>query len=244
MIRLILNTDIIFSNYPLLLDLIISKAQEREKLTVTYANSYICLTAAGSNDFRDSLRKFDLVHADGIAVHFASKFLYGSSKELERVNGTDLYGLLFSDERDVKIFIFGGPENSAEILREKFSSGGRFCGNIHNPGDIVTDLGKINDSNADILLVALGTPRQEEWIIKYKDVLNVPVIIAAGSGIDYYTGAKRRAPAFIRKAGMEWLFRLFLEPTRLWKRYLLLNPFFIFKVLLQKVNLKQNQANT
>ncbi|HWQ81220.1 MAG TPA: WecB/TagA/CpsF family glycosyltransferase [Ignavibacteria bacterium] len=244
MIRRILNTDITFSNYKLLLDLILSKAQSREKLTVTYANSYICITAAGSNDFRDSLRQFDLVHADGIAVHFASKFLYGSSKELERVNGTDLYGLLFSDKRDVKIFIFGGPENCAEILKEKFDRGRRFCGNIHSPGEEPADIKTINNVQPDILLVALGTPKQEEWIIKYKDMLNVPVIIATGSGIDYFTGVKSRAPSFVRKAGLEWLFRLFSEPGRLWKRYLLLNPFFIFKVVLQKVNLMQNKANT
>lgn len=242
MIRRILNTDVTFSNYKLLLDLIISKAQSREKLTVTYANSYICITAAASNDFRDSLRQFDLVHADGIAVHFASKFLYGSSKELERVNGTDLYGLLFSDKRDVRIFIFGGPGNSADILKEKF--GNKFCGNIHIPGDEPADIKTINIVQPDILLVALGTPKQEEWIVKNKDILNVPVIIATGSGIDYYTGAKRRAPFFVRKAGLEWLFRLFSEPIRLWKRYLLLNPFFMFKVVLQKANLKQNKANT
>ncbi len=243
MIRRILNTDIAFSNYKLLLDLIISKAQSREKLTVTYANSYICLTAAGSDDFKDSLRQIDLVHADGIAVHFASRFLYGSSKELERVNGTDLYGLLFSDKRDVRIFIFGGPGNSADILKEKFG-GSKFCGNIHIPGDESADIKTINTVQPDILLVALGTPKQEEWIVKNKDILNVPVIIAAGSGIDYYTGAKRRAPFFVRKAGLEWLFRLFSEPTRLWKRYLLLNPFFIFKIVLQKANLMQNKANT
>ena len=243
MIRRVLNTDITFSNYKSLIDLIVCKAQAREKLTVTYANSYICITAAGNNEFRDFLQKFDLVHADGIAVHFASKVLYGSYLELERVNGTDLYGLLFSDKRDVKIFVFGGPENCTDILREKFDCE-KFCGNMHRPGNSSADIKTINDIQPDILLVALGTPKQEEWIVQNKDVLNVPVIIATGSGIDYYTGTKRRAPSCIRKAGLEWLFRLLSEPVRLWKRYLILNPFFIFKVLLQKVNLLQNKANT
>ncbi len=243
MIRRVLNTDITFSNYKSLIDLIVSKAQAGEKLTVTYANSYICISAERSKNFRKSLQEFDLVHADGIAVHTAAKFLYKSSLEFERVNGTDLYGFLFSDKRDVKIFVFGGPENCTDILREKFGSE-KFCGNIHRPGDPPADIKSINDIQPGILLVALGTPKQEEWIIQNKDVLNVPVIIATGSGIDYYTGTKRRAPSFIRKAGMEWLFRLFSEPVRLWKRYLLLNPFFIFKVVRQKVNLLQNKANT
>lgn len=242
--RSILNTGITFSNYESLVNLIISKAQNKEKLAVTYANSYICVSACGSIVLRESLSKFDLVHADGVAVHFAVKFLYNSSEEFERVNGTDLYGRLFAYKGKLNIFIFGGPENCAEILKEKFKRGCRFCGNIHTPGELSKDIETINKSGSDVLLVALGTPEQEDWIIKNKDILNVPVIIATGSGIDYYTGAKRRAPSIIRKAGMEWFFRLLSEPGRLWKRYLLLNPLFIFKVIMQKVNLIQNKANT
>ena len=96
----------------------------------------------------------------------------------------------------------------------------------------------INASKADILLIGMGTPKQDYWLWKYYQELHVPVMMTVGAGIRFLSGEKRRAPKVLRKAHMEWLFRLFQEPRRLWRRYLLGIPKFMFYILLQKVGWK------
>ena len=238
----ILNTEITFTDYDTLFRLIYDNAEQRKKFTVAYANSYLCNYVLKHDMLNDCLSKFDLVHADGIGVHLASKFLYRQKEHWERVNGTDLYFKLLSDERKTGFFILGGPEKTVELLEGKF--GDKVYGFIYQITDNENDIDTINKSGADILLVALGTPEQETWIIKNKDKINVPVIIAVGSGIDYLTGRKKRAPLIMRKTGLEWFFRLIQEPLRLWKRYLIINPVFIFKIVRQKVNLLTKTVNT
>lgn len=239
--RKILNTDVDFRGYDELKSLILGKISSREKLTVTYANSHVCVTALNNSELSGCLGGFDVVHPDGIAVYAAHKFLYRPGKNARRVNGTDLYNLLFT-EGGFSCFIIGGPEDAEGRIKNKFSKV-NVRGHLYKlAGSSVVE--SVNKSGADILFVALGTPVQEKWIIENKDALKVPVIIATGSGIDIVSGKKHRAPAFMRKAGLEWLFRLFSEPRRLWKRYLIMNPVFIFKVIGQKLKLNLKQGNT
>ncbi|MDD5361699.1 MAG: WecB/TagA/CpsF family glycosyltransferase [Ignavibacteria bacterium] len=240
----ILNTEITFTVYPVILQMILEKTEKKEKFTVAYANSYLCNYSLKDKSLDECLRKFDLVHADGIAVHIASKFLHKQTERTERVNGTDLYFKLFTGDKSYNYFILGGPEKTKEILGKKFGKNSKICGFLFKPMNQEGDISIINASGADILLVALGTPDQEAWIIKNKDKINVPVIIATGSGIDYLAGVKKRAPNFIRNLGLEWLFRLFQEPARLWNRYIIQNPIFIFKIIKQKVNLIIKKENT
>ena len=92
-------------------------------------------------------------------------------------------------------------------------------------------------SNSDILFIGLGTPFQELWLSKFNNTIDIPVQIAVGSGIDFISGNIKRAPKIMQKLGFEWLFRLFIEPKRLWKRYILGIPIFIFQLLLFKLKL-------
>jgi N-acetylglucosaminyldiphosphoundecaprenol N-acetyl-beta-D-mannosaminyltransferase len=96
---------------------------------------------------------------------------------------------------------------------------------------------KIRISNSDILFIGLGTPFQELWLSKFNNTIDIPVQIAVGSGIDFISGNIKRAPKIMQKLGFEWLFRLFIEPKRLWKRYILGIPIFIFQLLLFKLKL-------
>jgi N-acetylglucosaminyldiphosphoundecaprenol N-acetyl-beta-D-mannosaminyltransferase len=79
-----------------------------------------------------------------------------------------------------------------------------------------------------ILWVGLGAPKQELWMAKMSGALDVPVMLGVGAGIDYLGGAKPSAPTFLRHVGLEWLFRLAMEPRRLWRRYLLGNSAFVY----------------
>ncbi len=92
----------------------------------------------------------------------------------------------------------------------------------------------INDSRPDILVVGMGMPLQERWILENIEKLDVPVLLNAGSCFDFVAGAKSRCPRWMGQAGMEWLFRLLLEPRRLWRRYLIGNPRFMLRVLFSR----------
>ena len=93
-----------------------------------------------------------------------------------------------------------------------------------------TVIEKINTCLPDILLVGLGTPVQEQWIDRNQSKLAAPVVWAVGAVMDFIAGAVPRAPRWMREHGLEWLFRLWLEPGRMWKRYILGNPLFILRV--------------
>ena len=86
---------------------------------------------------------------------------------------------------------------------------------------------QINDSEADIVWVGLSTPKQERWMAAHRRRLNAPALIGVGAAFDMHAGNISRAPSFIRRTGFEWMYRLVLEPRRLWRRYLANNPAFV-----------------
>jgi N-acetylglucosaminyldiphosphoundecaprenol N-acetyl-beta-D-mannosaminyltransferase len=102
---------------------------------------------------------------------------------------------------------------------------------------VALTLERITDAAPDILFVGLGTPKQEYWIHENHQRLGIPISIGIGASIDFVSGMVRRAPAWMQKTGGEWLFRLFVEPRRLWKRYLVGNPRFMYQVLRQRLGL-------
>ena len=91
---------------------------------------------------------------------------------------------------------------------------------------------QIRGSGAKLVLLGLGCPRQEVWAYEYREALSMPVL-AVGAAFDYHSGRLRRPPAALQRLGLEWAFRLSLEPRRLWRRYLLLNPYFVLMVVCQ-----------
>ena len=92
----------------------------------------------------------------------------------------------------------------------------------------------IQDAKPDILFIGLGTPKQENWADKYKDICKVPVLIGIGASFEFVAGMVKRAPVWMQKAGWEWFWRLMMEPGRLWKRYLVDDMQFFWLVLKQK----------
>jgi N-acetylglucosaminyldiphosphoundecaprenol N-acetyl-beta-D-mannosaminyltransferase len=90
---------------------------------------------------------------------------------------------------------------------------------------------EINGSSADILLVGMGTPTQEKWIVRYGDQLDAPVIWAVGALFDFVSGKLPRGPRWMTDHGLEWLCRLAAEPRKLWRRYLIGNPLFLLRIM-------------
>ncbi len=94
---------------------------------------------------------------------------------------------------------------------------------------------RINAAAPDVLWVGLGAPKQEYWAADHESRLNVPLILPVGAAFDFYSGRIRRAPDWMRRIGLEWLFRLATEPRRLWRRYLMTNGQFMLLVLKEEV---------
>ena len=98
---------------------------------------------------------------------------------------------------------------------------------------------EINASGADVVWVGVGSPKQEYWMARMRPLLQAPVLIGVGAAFDFHSGAVRQAPRWMQSSGLEWLFRLASEPRRLWRRYLVDNPWFLFAIAMQGMGLKR-----
>jgi N-acetylglucosaminyldiphosphoundecaprenol N-acetyl-beta-D-mannosaminyltransferase len=188
-------------------------------------------------DLEQSVLAADAIGADGVPVVWAS-WLLGNPLP-GRVNGTDLmYKLLEkADEKGYRIFFFGARD---EVLQQVLARvrtcypGVEIAGSQHGyfrPEDEPAIVRKIRASNADILFIGFGTPKKELWVGRYLQEMQVSVCHGVGGSFDVFAGIVQRAPLWMQKSGLEWLFRLCQEPTRLWKRYLVTNTVFTLLVL-------------
>lgn len=185
--------------------------------------------------YRAALEDF-LILPDGVGVDIASKVAYGS-KFPANLNGTDFIpGLLQHMKRPLKIALLGGgpgvAADAAQLFMQQIPrhdyrviSDGFF-----KPADLDGILGQLKDFHPDILLVAMGVPRQELFIDKHITAEHCTVASAVGALFDLHTGRVQRAPQWVRKIQMEWVHRLLQEPRRLAKRYLIGNPVFLWRV--------------
>jgi N-acetylglucosaminyldiphosphoundecaprenol N-acetyl-beta-D-mannosaminyltransferase len=185
------------------------------------------------------LRKADVIHSDGAGVVWGSA-LVGDAVP-ERVTSITLLWRLAERWNDGSrsLYFLGGPAGMAEAARDAIHTRfpnvrivGCHRGHLSTPELVESALADIERSRPDMLLVGFGSPIQEEFIVEHRDRLNVvPVIWPVGALTSHIAGYHPRAPKLFRKAGAEWLWRLMLEPRRLWRRYILGNPIFMSRVL-------------
>ncbi len=184
------------------------------------------------------LKKANYIFPDGIGVLLACKIIRQPLKE--NINGTDMLPYLcrLAVQRGLSLFLLGGKPGIANMMKQKLEisfPGIQIVGERHGYFDHnYTESDAINHINhmaPNILLVALGVPRQELWIHRHFKQLNANIVMGVGGLFDFYSGTIRRAPQWMRDIGFEWLFRLWLEPGRMFKRYVIGNPLFIMRVL-------------
>ncbi|HLG14399.1 MAG TPA: WecB/TagA/CpsF family glycosyltransferase [Blastocatellia bacterium] len=196
----------------------------------------------GANRDEELLRVLhgaDLVTADGMSVVWASRLLGRPLKE--RVTGIDLFEKLVGHAaaRGLSVFFFGAREDSVRGVAELFGSrhsnlkiaGMRDGYFAESESERIA--GEINRSGADLLFVALGSPAQEKWIAANIERSGVRFALGVGGSFDHLSGRARRAPRWMQRAGLEWLYRLLSEPRRLWRRYMVGNTLFIWLVVTQ-----------
>jgi N-acetylglucosaminyldiphosphoundecaprenol N-acetyl-beta-D-mannosaminyltransferase len=191
---------------------------------------------------RDIHNRAGLVTPDGMPLVWVS-WLRGH-RHVERVYGPDLMlaCCAASVARGYRHFFYGGapgvPERLAARLQQRFP-GLLVAGTWSPPFGEMTEaergavVERINVAGADIVWVGLSTPKQERWMAEHVRQLRADVLIGVGAAFDFHTGVKRQAPRWMRRSGLEWLFRLGTEPRRLWRRYLRNNPRFLWCILLQ-----------
>jgi len=212
--------------------------QSKMKTQISFVNPDCFNKIFSDKEYYNVLQSSDLLFPDGIGVNIACKILDTPLKE--NINGTDMLPFLceMAVENNSSIFLLGGkpgvPEDMRSNLLKKFPQlniAGLNNGYFDKETEREYIIDKINGSNADILLVAFGAPLQEKWIFENKEQLNCNVLMGVGGLFDFFSGNIPRAPKWMREIGLEWLFRLMQEPKRMWKRYIIGNPLFIFRVL-------------
>lgn len=233
----ILGVPVANVNYLDLLEAIGISILNNKKITMTGVNVNTINLANNLADFRDSLSRIDIKHPDGVGVYLASRFIFGKKGFKLKITGSDFYSELKKQSiiNNWSFFFFGDKEETLSKISKvnpELHIKGMRNGYIYDNEKLVNE---INKSNPDILLVGLGSPKQENWIVNQKSALNVNVIIAVGDGIKIFSGTKKRGPTFIQQLGFEWVVRLLYEPKRLWKRYLIGNPIFVLKVVKMKI---------
>jgi len=190
--------------------------------------------------FKKLLNSADRILADGSGVRLGAK--YRKIKLRDNINGTDLLPHLCVKmaEMGKSVFLLGSAPGVAESTAKNIQGMYprlKIAGTHHGyftTGDDEAIVAKINHSKADVLLVALGSPRQEQWIAANRQRLNVTTALAVGGLLDFFSGGIPRAPRWMREIGCEWLFRLMQEPRKKFRRYVVGNPLFLWRLWILK----------
>ncbi len=218
-------------------DYLVTRAQARTSCHAAFINAHCLNESVNDRALQQALQSADVLFADGIGMQIASR-LHGHNLN-NNVNGTDLFPYLCERAvaADVPIGLLGGApgvsDRCVEVLQQKYPKL-RINYVRHGfiePGDDAGVVTAINNSGVQLLLVAMGVPRQERWVQEHGERLQVPVVISVGGLFDFVSGRVPRAPLLVRKLRMEWLFRLCVEPRRLFHRYVVGNPLFLFHAI-------------
>ena len=225
-----------FDSYSQAVECILSRINSRKKTFCLAINPEKIYRAVGDSNFCAIFNKADIHICDGIGVVYATRLLLG--KKIKRCTGIQLFFDLtnMAIEQKLKVFLLGASPDSNEDACRKLTQmhlGLSIVGSQHgyfkNDEEVIK---KINESGADMLFVALGSPRQEKWITEHRETINVSLCMGIGGTLDVISGCAKWAPKIFRKTGTEFLYRLIANPKR-WRRQLVL-PKFVLMVLKEK----------
>ncbi len=220
------------------LKMISEKIENGKKSSYYFLNPHAINLSKKDSDFYEILSSNKVNFPDGMGMKLAGIFEKYSLQD--NLCGTDLYPNLMevSQEKSFSIFFLGGSEDVVEkmVQNAKVSWPNLKIAGFHHgyfdkekESDEIVNL--INSTTPDILLVSFGMPIQEKWIDEYFSRINTKAAFATGGLFDFFSGTIQRAPLAWRQVGMEWAYRLFKEPKRMWKRYVIGNPLFLVHVL-------------
>jgi N-acetylglucosaminyldiphosphoundecaprenol N-acetyl-beta-D-mannosaminyltransferase len=223
--------------------IIINKAVKRSSFAVSALAVHGLIECYKKPELKTKVNKIDLIVPDGQPVRWALNSFF-KARLRDRVYGPKLTWQVLSAANDLglAVFLYGSTKNVLHRLSENISASfpsikiagihvDRFRDAL--PEEDEEDIQKINRSGAHIVLVGRGCPRQEIWVADHLGKINA-AMMAVGAAFDFHAGTLKQAPLWMQNAGLEWLFRLSVEPGRLWRRYLFTNTTFIYLFFCKK----------
>jgi len=215
-----------------------------QRITVLYANIHVLNTSRRDHDLRPILNSSDVVYCDGSGVRLGAWLL--GHRIPPRMTGADWIEPLCAAcvARRTSLYLLGSrpgvADCAADVLQARHQGLniiGAHHGYLQDPAVSAEAITAINAARPHIVLVGMGTPIQEKWISEHRHELHVPVVWAVGALFDFIGGFQRRAPRWMLDHNLEWLHRLWVEPKRMWKRYVVGNPLFVWRVMMQRLGL-------
>jgi N-acetylglucosaminyldiphosphoundecaprenol N-acetyl-beta-D-mannosaminyltransferase len=219
--------------------------QADKAFAVEAANTHVAALARNDVTFGQAMSRFDLICPDGMPLVWSVNAQLPSGEKLtDRVYGPTLMleTLRATNKPDGKFrhFLLGGKTTTLEKLRENFAEmfPDAVIADTYSPpfgqwpeDELENICRRIRDSNANLIWVGLGCPKQERWIAENKDILPPGVYFGIGAAFAFHAGEVKQAPSHFQKFGLEWAYRLLMEPRRLFRRYLTYNSLFVYYFL-------------
>ncbi len=218
---------------------IFSLTDEKKSSYVCFANVHMVIEAKNDPTFCEVVNNADIVAPDGRPLSIYMNVFYKMRQE--RVPGMDLMPALLreAEKRNKSVYFYGSTDEILDLIIKRANKELpmlKIAGTYSPPFRKLEDLekqeiiNKINSSSPDLLFVALGCPKQENWMAEHKGKINA-CMLGVGQAYNVYAGIEKRLPKWMRDLSLEWAYRLFLEPKRLWKRYLVTNTTFVMLFL-------------
>ncbi|HAR63794.1 MAG TPA: glycosyltransferase [Candidatus Margulisbacteria bacterium] len=233
---------------------IIELAKSNKKAYVVTPNIDHIVMLQNDTMFKEVYDHAEMVLADGMPLIWASKIL--NTPIIEKVSGSDLFVRFapFAAHNNIKLFLLGAAEGIAEQAKNNLCEEYpeiQITGVYSPPYGFEKDeqenlkiIDMINNSDADVLFVGLGSPKQEYWMYRnYHKLDTVKVSLGVGASFDFVAGKVQRAPVWMQKTGLEWFYRLVQEPQRLWRRYLINDMKFIPILMHELINAARTAFN-
>ena len=224
---------------------IVALGQRRQSSYVCVANVHSCIETYQDTTFAQVVNQADIVTPDGMPLIKAMSLLYGIKQD--KVSGPDLMPalLLESEKQGLKVYFYGSTDDVLGKLKDfcqsnypNLSIAGMYSPpfRVSTGAEKQTEIQHINESGANIVLVALGCPKQERWMAGMKGKINA-VMVGVGGAFPMLVGVQKRAPLWMQRNSLEWFYRLAQEPRRLFKRYFITNNLFMLLIIKEKANL-------
>jgi exopolysaccharide biosynthesis WecB/TagA/CpsF family protein len=225
---------------------VLAAARERRPLVLTALAVHGVMTGVQDRAHGARLNSFDVVTPDGQPVRWALNLLHREALA-DRVYGPDLTMRVLQRcaDESLPVYLYGSTADTLDRLVSSLHGtlpALKIAGTEESkfrtirPGEEAEIAGRIRESGARVVLVGLGCPRQEIFAHAMRRLLDIP-LLAVGAAFDYHAGTLRRPPAWMQARGLEWLWRLGLEPRRLWRRYVILNPAYVARLTAQRLGL-------
>lgn len=220
--------------------------RDKERTYVAVADVHSVIKSQTDMSLMEVYHRAGMVVPDGVPLVWLLKLK--GRHQVGRVAGTDFMNAVSEALATTggSAFYYGGGAGVADVVSTKLErqypglvTSGTFCPPFRTLSDGERDeiVQIINADAPDVVWVSLGAPKQEKWIAEFREDLDAPVLIGIGAAFDFVSGDVRRAPVLVQRFGLEWLFRVFQEPRRLWKRYAQTIPMFLYYLAARRVGL-------